>query len=138
MALVVSITLAEARERLHEAKKMVVAGKSPAKEKARDKARVKDAETFGAWAEKWLHGLRQRSKLRQRPMIRPRKRAGMTASHSDYTGAPMTNYPEEPAFLDDDGPSDDLSPTTTNARELYGLRPGETVPEAIERKAREG
>jgi|GEM_PF-4730430 hypothetical protein len=49
-----------------------------------------------------------------------------------------TNYPEEPAFLDDDGPSDDLSPTTTNARELYGLRPGETVPEAIERKAREG
>ena len=50
------ITLAEARERLGEAKKMVAAGKSPAKEKARDKARVKDAETFGAWAEKWLRG----------------------------------------------------------------------------------
>lgn len=50
------ITLAEARERLHEAKKMVAAGKSPAKEKARDKARVKGAETFGAWAEKWLRG----------------------------------------------------------------------------------
>lgn len=50
------ITLAEAREMLHEAKKMVAAGKSPAKEKARDKARVKDAETFGEWAEKWLRG----------------------------------------------------------------------------------
>jgi hypothetical protein len=25
-------------------------------EKARDKARIKDAETFGAWAEKWLRG----------------------------------------------------------------------------------
>lgn len=50
------ITLAEARERLGEAKKMIAAGKSPAKEKARDKARVKDAETFGAWAEKWLSG----------------------------------------------------------------------------------
>lgn len=50
------ITLAEARERLNEAKKMVAAGKSPAREKARDKARVKDAETFGAWAEKWLRG----------------------------------------------------------------------------------
>ncbi|MGS5187969.1 Arm DNA-binding domain-containing protein, partial [Escherichia coli] len=37
------ITLAEARERLGEAKKMIAAGKSPAKEKARDKARVKDA-----------------------------------------------------------------------------------------------
>lgn len=47
---------------------------------------------------------------------------------------------EEPAFLDDEGPGADLPPvpTTTNARELYGLRPGETVPEAIERKAREG
>lgn len=35
---------------------MVAAGKSPAKEKAQNKARVKDAETFGAWAEKWLRG----------------------------------------------------------------------------------
>lgn len=50
------ITLAEARERLGEAKKMIAAGKSPAKEKARDKVRVKDAETFGAWADKWLRG----------------------------------------------------------------------------------
>lgn len=50
------ITLAEARERLGEAKRMVADGKSPAKEKARDKARVKGAETFGAWAEKWLRG----------------------------------------------------------------------------------
>ncbi len=50
------ITLAEARERLNEAKKMIATGKSPAREKARDKARVKDAETFGAWAEKWFRG----------------------------------------------------------------------------------
>lgn len=41
----------------------------------------------------------------------------------------------EPAFLDDDGPSNDLPPvpTTTNARELYGLRDGETVADAIAR-----
>lgn len=50
------ITLAEARERLNEAKRMVTDGKSPAKEKARAKARMKDAETFGAWAQKWLRG----------------------------------------------------------------------------------
>ncbi|MFC4158230.1 tyrosine-type recombinase/integrase [Chitinimonas lacunae] len=50
------ITLSEARELLGEAKKMVAAGKSPAKEKARQKARVRDAETFDAWAEKWLRG----------------------------------------------------------------------------------
>lgn len=50
------ITLAEARERLGEAKRMVADGKSPARENARDKARIKGAETFGAWAEKWLRG----------------------------------------------------------------------------------
>jgi integrase len=50
------LTLAEARDRLSQAKRLIAAGKSPAKEKARDKARVKDTETFGAWAEKWLRG----------------------------------------------------------------------------------
>jgi len=48
---------------------------------------------------------------------------------------------EEPAFLDDDGPSAEIPPfiTTTNARELYGLRSGETVSEAITRnKAQKG
>ncbi|AWQ17838.1 integrase [Pantoea ananatis] len=50
------ITLAEARERLNEAKRMVADGKSPAKDKARTKARTKGAETFGAWAQKWLRG----------------------------------------------------------------------------------
>lgn len=50
------ITLAEAREQLGEAKRMIAKGVSPAKEKARDKARVKGTETFGVWAEKWLRG----------------------------------------------------------------------------------
>jgi hypothetical protein len=48
---------------------------------------------------------------------------------------------EEPAFLDDEGPSDDIPPfiNTTNARELYDWKPGETVAEAIARKkAQEG
>ena len=58
------ITLAEARERLGEAKRMVADGKSPAKEKARDKARVKGAETFGAWAEKWLRGYQMADSIR--------------------------------------------------------------------------
>lgn len=48
------ITLGEAREKLSEAKKLIAAGKSPAREKSRDKARVNAGETFGAWAEKWL------------------------------------------------------------------------------------
>ncbi len=50
------ISLAEARERLAEAKKMIADGRSPAREKARDKTRIKDAGTFGAWADKWLRG----------------------------------------------------------------------------------
>jgi len=35
---------------------MIAAGKSPAKEKARDKKRMKNTVTSGAWAEKWLRG----------------------------------------------------------------------------------
>jgi len=52
------ITLAEARERLNEAKRMVIDGKSPAKEKARAKARTKDTETFSVyWSNKTGHDL---------------------------------------------------------------------------------
>lgn len=47
----------------------------------------------------------------------------------------MTTHDNEPAFLDDEGPSTQLLAfiSTTNARELYGLREGETVTEAIAR-----
>ena len=48
----------------------------------------------------------------------------------------LANFMEEPTFLDDEGPSMEIPPfiTTTNARELYDLRPGETVSEAIARR----
>ena len=58
------ISLAEAREQLGEAKKLISNGKSPAKEKARSKARVKDAANFGAWAEKWLCGFQMADSTR--------------------------------------------------------------------------
>lgn len=47
---------------------------------------------------------------------------------------------EEPAFLDDEGPSAEIPPfiTTTNARELYDLRPDETISEAIARRDAKG
>ena len=48
---------------------------------------------------------------------------------------------EQPCFLDDDGPSAEIPTfiTRTNARELFGMKPGETVPEAIARhNAKEG
>jgi hypothetical protein len=45
----------------------------------------------------------------------------------------------QPTFLDE-GPNLDvpLFITRTNARELFGLRPGETVAQALARKAKEG
>lgn len=48
----------------------------------------------------------------------------------------MTVEHEEPCFIDDDGPSSDLPPmpTLTNTRELFGLREGETLAEAIARQ----
>lgn len=48
------ITLGDARDRLNEAKKLIAVGKSPSREKSREKARINAGETFGAWAEKWL------------------------------------------------------------------------------------
>lgn len=48
------ITLVDARTLLHEAKRIIASGKSPAKEKARSKKHDKGAETFGDWAAKWL------------------------------------------------------------------------------------
>ena len=52
----------------------------------------------------------------------------------------MSNLLDQFAFLNDEGPSNDLPAfiSTTNARELYGLREGETVVEAIARRRSEG
>ncbi len=48
------ITLAEARERLLAAKKLVNEGKSPARQKSREMQKIKDTDTFGTWTELWL------------------------------------------------------------------------------------
>lgn len=48
------ITLVEARERLNEARKLLSEGKSPMREKSRERARINAGETFADWAEKWL------------------------------------------------------------------------------------
>ena len=48
------LTLLEARGKLDEAKKGLAAGKSPSRAKAREKRKVKEAESFGEWAELWL------------------------------------------------------------------------------------
>jgi len=50
------ITLAIARERLHEAKKLIAEGRSPSKEKARTKTKTKTEATFGVWATHWFKG----------------------------------------------------------------------------------
>lgn len=46
----------------------------------------------------------------------------------------------EPTFLDDEGPPLDvpLFITRTNGRELFGLRPGETIAQALTRKTSAG
>lgn len=49
--------------------------------------------------------------------------------------SPVINHEGEPAFLNDEGPSEDLPMfiSTTNAHELFGLREGESVLDAIAR-----
>lgn len=48
------IGLAEARERCIAAKKLIAEGKSPAQEKQRGRAQVREAKTFGEWTARWL------------------------------------------------------------------------------------
>ncbi|MBN8807025.1 MAG: tyrosine-type recombinase/integrase [Sphingomonas sp.] len=48
------LSLALAREKLVDARRMVAAGRSPAQEKQREKRRLKGAKTFGEHAERWF------------------------------------------------------------------------------------
>ncbi|WP_129560959.1 hypothetical protein [Paraburkholderia dokdonella] len=63
-----------------------------------------------------------------------------TTEPSDSAANAVSAGELEPTFLDDDGPSLDvpLFITKSNARELFGLRPGETVAQAVARKSSEG
>lgn len=58
------ITLNEARERLNDAKRLILKGVSPAREKARSKERISEAKSFGEWAELWLRGYRMAESTR--------------------------------------------------------------------------
>lgn len=48
------ITLAEARGRLVDAKRLIASGVSPAAEKRRAKTKAEGAKTFGQWARDWI------------------------------------------------------------------------------------
>ena len=48
------VSLARAREKCIDAKRMVQDGLSPSIEKQREKRRIKEAKSFGEFAEKWL------------------------------------------------------------------------------------
>ena len=48
------IGLADARNKLLDAKKALAAGHSPARTKVREKQKISGADTFGEWAEVWL------------------------------------------------------------------------------------
>ena len=62
------------------------------------------------------------------------------AQESTEDLAELDEQKEKPAFLDDEGPLADIPPfiTTSNIREMYGWRPGETLQEAIARKNKKG
>ena len=48
------LSLARAREKCIDAKRLISEGLSPAIEKQRDKRRIKEAKSFGQFGEKWL------------------------------------------------------------------------------------
>lgn len=48
------LSLARAREKLIDAKRAILEGRSPAREKQREKRRIKEAKSFGEFGERWL------------------------------------------------------------------------------------
>lgn len=52
------LTLAEARERTIQARRMLLNGVSPAADKRRRKTAAKSERTFGSWAREWVEGYR--------------------------------------------------------------------------------
>ena len=85
------LTLAEAREKLSEAKKGLAIGKSPSRQKAREKLKAKEADSFGEWAELWLKNHQMAESTRDmrrsvfmRDLVTPFGRLKMTEiSHED-------------------------------------------------------
>jgi len=49
-----ALSLARAREKLVDAKRAIAEGRSPAREKQREKRRLKEATSFGEFGERWL------------------------------------------------------------------------------------
>jgi len=70
----------------------------------------------------------------------PERQVGTPVESAAARPAAPVGDAEEPAFLDDEGPSDDIPAfiTTKNAQDLFDLKPGETVAEAAARKASGG
>lgn len=70
----------------------------------------------------------------------PEQQGGPSVEGAATRGAAPVDPAEEPAFLDDDEPSDDIPAfiTTKNAKDLFDVKPGETVAEAAARKASGG
>ena len=58
------LSLARAREKLIDAKRAILEGRSPAQEKQREKRRIKEAKSFGEFGERWLQESRMADSTR--------------------------------------------------------------------------
>jgi integrase len=58
------LSLARAREKLIDAKRAILEGRSPAQEKQREKRRIKEAKSFGEFGERWMQEARMADSTR--------------------------------------------------------------------------
>ena len=65
------LSLARAREKLIDAQRAILEGRSPAQEKQREKRRIKEAKSFSEFAERWLQEHRMADSTRA---MRPQRR----------------------------------------------------------------
>jgi hypothetical protein len=58
------LSLARAREKLIDAQRAIAEGRSPAREKQREKRRIKEAKSFGEFGERWFQEARMADSTR--------------------------------------------------------------------------
>lgn len=79
------LSLARAREKCMDAKRMVADGLSPSIEKQREKRRIKEAKSFGQFGEKWLNMAPMAdSTRRERALFEKLKEAYVKARYSKH------------------------------------------------------
>ena len=93
------LSLARAREKLIDAQRAILEGRSPAQEKQREKRRIKEAKSFGEFGERWLQEHRMAGLIDRVSCAPPRMARSRRSLSSVASSAPTPSSVESAAAL---------------------------------------